>query len=145
MQNSQENTRDGALLRQNALKTYLKRIPSELFSCELWNEFQETYFTGLTLYICRATSGFSTIKNEIIISCSKSTVEITEGRRWCSSGVFFLTLSKFRLFPKKLWPFFNNVTGLGHRCFPVNFVKFLKTYIFLKSTSYGCLWKNFNV
>ena len=51
MQNSQENTRDGALLRQNALKTYLKRIPSELFSCELWNEFQETYFTGLTLYI----------------------------------------------------------------------------------------------
>ena len=35
--------------------------------------------------------------------------------------------------------FFNEVAGLGHRCFPVNFVKYLRTP-FLQNTSCGCFF-----
>ena len=41
-------------------------------------------------------------------------------------------------------PFLQNVSRLWHRCFPVNFIKFLRR-LFLQNTSGGCFWNCFDL
>ena len=58
--------------------------------------------------------------------------------RWCSVKKVFLEISRNSQESTCARVFFNKDAGLWHRCFPVNFAKFLRTP-FLQNTSGGWL------
>ena len=99
-----------------------------------------TIFQSKTLNICVFRLSFSAIRlhesEAVVLSYSVKKLFLRNfakftGKHPCQSLFFYkVGLRPATLLNKSLW----------HRCFPVNFAKFLRTS-FLKSTFSGCLWR----